>query len=170
MNHLAMEGAQARTARRAALLRACAIAALFARPALAAPPSLPRAAMSRVVSHLKGDARAFPLQSDRALPLKLGGRNGGGNASLPPLLSSPQLTVDRGLFEIQVNAPTSNIRPDASGAAPRNVGAKLGLPPAPLTLRPQEVDRLLVSGHSAPPADSASFDRGAIVLLSLIHI
>ena len=166
MGALSHDRVRRRAARRAALLRACAIAGLLGQPALSAPPTIPQPAAAGPPGRgaaASGESAIFPLVAEKPALSSFGARGRSQPQIGSPLLA-PGLKADRGLFDIEVPAPSS-----ASGARQQGVkGAAVGageLPPRPRPMpHGQELDGLLVGGRAIAPASHAQVESGAIVL------
>ncbi|HEY8435043.1 MAG TPA: hypothetical protein VIK68_10605, partial [Sphingomicrobium sp.] len=146
------KGAVVHANRRASLLRACAIAALLVRPAVAAPPSIPQVTIEPV--------RAGPGNNRAPIDFVLStlGKRGPLTLRANPLRAQPVASatvapvfkVDRGLFDIELSRPPDPGRNERKPA--------IAMPIAPVSspfVRRGVADELLVTGNAAPAANSA---------------
>ena len=170
---------------RAALLCACAVAALAVQPASAAPGhEVPEINTSS--AHGFGHAAPAPITDAVGTGATADpGHRSSANPSLPSQAEAPpaalpsQLTADGGTFDVQVAAPAETS--DTHGSAPpgSEPGSKAhdnrrdvdlpaqtaSLPPAAAPTAAQ-IEQMLVTDQAAPPANQVRVEGGAIVLTS----
>lgn len=159
MVRLASQGScVARAGGRAALLCACAIAALAAPPAAAAP-----------VDSAREDI-AFVGTANRN-----GSFSGGGGATLQRSINGapsagpvvghagPTLTANRGTFDVQVDAPA---RPSHDMALRAGLSARIGNALNGSSISSARIEQMLIIGRAPPAADQVHVDKGVIVLTS----
>jgi len=150
--------------RRTALLCACAVAALAAAPALAAPADgLPRNFSGEFASGpirpmiKDGDIRSLPVASG----LPAGAPPGGAGAAS---IDTSAVKADSGSFDVEAAAPSAVAK---SEEAAGRVAARLAGELAPARpFGPQQVEQMLVTDVAARIATRAQVENGAIVLSS----